>query len=356
LIRTKIAQLGVGCRIVVTGDFNTGEGSEPYTALFGDVAQKPSPLLDTFRSLNATPGKAEGTFSEFKATETGGDRIDWIACSRDWDVRSAGIDHTSRDGRTPSDHFPVTAVLRARTPGQKPTIRVLSYNIHHGEGTDGKVDLPRLARVIRAADPDLVALQEVDRKTKRTGGVDQTAELARLTGLHGAFGKAIDYEGGEYGQAILSRVPLTSGTVHLLPGEPEREKRIAFAVALKLDGREITFATTHLHHQSDEFRQKQAVKLNEVFADSSHPMILAGDLNATPTSKPLAVLTPKWGVTGGKNLFTFPAEKPTSQIDYVMYRPRDAFRMVGVSAIDEPVASDHRPLLAILEVVPSGSP
>ncbi len=348
-IRAWLGEREASCRVVVTGDFNAGEGSDPYTALFADADGKPSPVIDTFRTLHPTRGKEEGTFNGFKATAITGERIDWIAASRDWNVRLAGIDRTVKDGRVPSDHFPVTAVLRAQADGAKPTVRVLSYNIHHGEGTDGKLDLPRLARVIRAADPDVVALQEVDDKTKRTKGVDQTAELARLTGLHAAFGKAIDFEGGGYGQAVLARVPLGKGTVHTLPNEPDREQRIAFAVPLTLDEKEFTLATTHLDHQSDELRQKQAAKLNEVFADAKMPVILAGDLNATPDSKPLALLTAQWTVATADELFTFPAGKPTKQIDYVLFRPAGAFKIVETKVIDEPVASDHRPLLAVLE-------
>jgi endonuclease/exonuclease/phosphatase family metal-dependent hydrolase len=349
LVRKKLVELGDGCRVIVTGDFNAGEGSDPYTALFGDTDGKPAPVIDSFRAAYPTRGKAEGTFNGFKADAVTGDRIDWIGCSRDWDVRLAGIDRTTQDGRTPSDHFPVTAVLRAKAMNQKPTVRVLSYNIHHGEGTDGKLDLPRLAKVIRAADPEFVALQEVDRKTKRTKGVDQTAELARLTGMHGGFGKAIDFEGGEYGQAVLSRLPFEPGTVYTLPGEPAREQRIAFAVRVKLDGQDVTFATTHLHHQGDDLRQKQAAKLSEVFTDGT--VILAGDLNAYPDSKPLAILTPKWTVATGRDLLTFPADKPKNQIDYVLFRPADRFRIAESKVIDEPVASDHRPLLVVLERV-----
>lgn len=347
LIRAKLGDLGKGCRVVVTGDFNAGEGSDPYSALFGDSDSKPSPVVDTLRVHRPTRAKDEGTFSSFKATETAGDRIDWVACSRDWDVRLAGIDRTAKDGRTPSDHFPVYAVLRAKTPGEKPTVRVLCYNVHHGEGTDGKVDLARVARVIRDADPDLVALQEVDNKTKRTGGVDQTAEYARLTGLHAAFGKAINYEGGEYGQAVLSRVPMTAPAVHQLPGEPDREQRIAFAVRVTLGGRELTFATTHLHHISEPFRQRQAAKLNDLFGADDRPMILAGDLNATPDSKPLEILKAKWAVAGTPTP-TYPSVKAAKQLDYVLSRPA-ALGAVSFRVIDEPLASDHRPVLAVFE-------
>src|SRR5215213_773903 len=90
----------------------------------------------------------------------------------------------------------------ADPPAKPKPLRVLSYNIHHGEGTDGKVDLERIAKVITVAAPDLVAVQEVDRKTRRTNGVDQAAELGRLTRMHVEFGKAIDYQGGAYGLAV----------------------------------------------------------------------------------------------------------------------------------------------------------
>jgi endonuclease/exonuclease/phosphatase family metal-dependent hydrolase len=350
LIRRKVGELGKDCRVIVTGDFNAAEGSEPYVALFADSDGKASPVLDTFRVRHADRGKEEGTFSGFKAAQTTGPRIDWIACSRDWDVRLAGIDRTARDGRTPSDHFPVTAVLRAAQPGAKRTLRVLCYNIHHGEGTDGRVDLPRLAKIIRNADADFVALQEVDNKTRRTGGVDQTAELARLTGLFGKFGKAINYEGGEYGQAILSRLPIGKDAVHTLPGEPDREQRIAFEVRASVDGKELSFVTTHLHHMSAEFRERQAAKINAVFADADRPVILAGDLNATPDSKPVQELKRNWTiVTGAKELLSFPSAKPARQIDFVLYRPADRFRVVEATILDEPVASDHRPVVAVME-------
>src|SRR5690606_15119708 len=95
-------------------------------------------------------------------------------------------------------------------------LRVLSYNIHHAEGVDRKLDVERIAKIIVAAKPDLVALQEVDQKVTRTRGVDQPAELARLTGMHMAFGGNIRLQGGEYGNAVLSRWPIKAQKNHLL--------------------------------------------------------------------------------------------------------------------------------------------
>src|SRR5690348_4890030 len=96
---------------------------------------------------------------------------------------------------------------------QEAKITVLTYNIHHGAGTDGKYDLSRVADVIKKSGADLVALQEVDKGTKRTKD-DQPAELEKLTGLHAVFGNAMNYDGGEYGDLILSRYPVGATEVH----------------------------------------------------------------------------------------------------------------------------------------------
>lgn len=110
LLRSKAKELGGDCDVVITGDFNAAVDSEPYQNLF---AAKPNHLglLDTYRILNPTKQADEGTFSSFRASETGGARIDWIAVSSAWKVKAAAIDRTQRDGRTPSDHFPVVTVL-----------------------------------------------------------------------------------------------------------------------------------------------------------------------------------------------------------------------------------------------------
>jgi endonuclease/exonuclease/phosphatase family metal-dependent hydrolase len=112
LIRRRVVEASKTCRVIVTGDFNMGEGSEAYRALFDPSDGQPSPLRDTYRVANPTRDENEGTFSNFKAGAKAGPRIDWIGVSREWRVIKAGIDHAERDGRTPSDHFPVTAVLR----------------------------------------------------------------------------------------------------------------------------------------------------------------------------------------------------------------------------------------------------
>jgi endonuclease/exonuclease/phosphatase family metal-dependent hydrolase len=112
LLRRRADELGRGCSVVVTGDFNAGDGQR---ALQGAVRCAGGHEGASPRHVPRGPqerAKDEGTFNGFKPDATGGDRIDWIGCSRDWSVVRAAIDRTTRDGRVPSDHFPVTAVLR----------------------------------------------------------------------------------------------------------------------------------------------------------------------------------------------------------------------------------------------------
>src|SRR5690606_19457021 len=96
------------------------------------------------------------------------------------------------------------------------TLRILTYNIYHGETTDGRVDMDLFASIINEVKPDLVALQEVDKNAKRTGVIDITKELSKRTGLNGHFVKHRDFQGGEYGNAILSRFPVTD--IHVIQG------------------------------------------------------------------------------------------------------------------------------------------
>jgi len=232
-------------------------------------------------------------------------------------------------------------------------IRVLTYNIHHGQGEDGKFDLPRLARVIADLKPDIVALQEVDRKTRRAGGVDQARELGRLTKMHAVFGKAMDYSGGQYGEAVLSRWPILTSEAHQLGHDRGTEPRAALAVTVRPvdSGPTLLFVGTHLDHMRGSLRLRQAKKLNELFAgDKGRAVILAGDLNAVPSSEPIEALAAHFSaVSGPKPKPTWPSKRPRQKIDYILFRPADRWRVIEVSVVDEKVASDHCPLLAVLE-------
>ena len=112
LLRRRIDESGKSSSVILTGDFNTGEGTDPYQALFDVSNGKKSPLRDTYRIAHTLRSPNEATFSNFKAATLQGPRIDWIGVSEDWKVLAAAIDRSARDGRTPSDHFAVTAVVR----------------------------------------------------------------------------------------------------------------------------------------------------------------------------------------------------------------------------------------------------
>lgn len=112
LIRRRMEDLGRGCSVILTGDFNSGEGSPPYLALFGDLDDQRSLVVDAYRSVHPARAKDEGTATGFDAKRISGARIDWIGCSRDFKVLEARINRAERDGRPPSDHFPVEAVLQ----------------------------------------------------------------------------------------------------------------------------------------------------------------------------------------------------------------------------------------------------
>ncbi len=116
LLRRQIETIGKECAIVLTGDFNTAEVSDAYRALFDPVDAHTSSVVDTYRVAHPSQNSMEGTFSGFRSDATDGSRIDWIAASRDWTVVDAAIDRTAHDGRTPSDHFPVTARLKPEMP------------------------------------------------------------------------------------------------------------------------------------------------------------------------------------------------------------------------------------------------
>jgi len=235
------------------------------------------------------------------------------------------------------------------------TVRILTFNIAHGLGRDGQVDLERTARAIRTAMPDLVALQEVDSAVARTGSADQPARLAAFTRMDVYFGRAMPYEGGAYGVAILSELPVTSFRTHALPAPDGHEPRaLAEAtVTLPNSGATLTFLSAHLDHTSgNDVRARQVERIVELFpAGDSSIQILAGDLNDVPVSRTLDPLMAAWtDATSLDHPPTFPASDPTRKIDYVLYRPETRIRMLESIVLLERSASDHRPVLVVLEV------
>jgi endonuclease/exonuclease/phosphatase family metal-dependent hydrolase len=239
-------------------------------------------------------------------------------------------------------------------------LTVVTYNIHHAEGVDKKLDLARIANVIRACEPDFVALQEVDKGTKRSGGVDQAAELAKLTNMHVVYGAAMPYDGGQYGDAVLSRRPITSSRIVHLPWKQggRREPRCAVAATTKLPGKggaggAIEFISTHWDHTRDPAdRDAQARATNDAWRDAGVQTILAGDFNCAPGSAPMETLAREWTLVSGTEpeALTGSGAKPRAKIDHVFVKPSDRWRVIESRVVDELVASDHRPVLVKLEL------
>jgi endonuclease/exonuclease/phosphatase family metal-dependent hydrolase len=239
---------------------------------------------------------------------------------------------------------------------KKLTLKVLCYNIHHALPPSKKdgIDLDAIARVISQCQPDLVALQEVDVHTKRSGAFDQAEELGRKTGLKAYFIKAIDYDGGEYGVAILSRYAMSDLKRYPLPtkegtgGEP----RVLGAATITLPGkREIVFACTHLDAQADSVnRALQINAIAEALKKSTVPVVIAGDFNAHPGSGVIGMLDTYFKRTCDPCDFTIPVDKPKRAIDFIAFSPEKKFTVKKHEVISERYASDHLPVFAELEI------
>lgn len=236
----------------------------------------------------------------------------------------------------------------------------MTYNIYHGEQAydRGKSNLEQVAAVINRYKPDFVALQEVDSLTDRSAtfnnGVprDLVQELARMTGMHGFFGKAIDYSNGAYGEGILSRFPARSG-VYDLPTPSGGEDRALLTVTCTFPGgQEMIFAGTHLCHQHDENKLAQAEAIQAVFKDTRLPVIMGGDFNFRPDTGPYEIITRQFqdaAVVKGDPQPTISYENPRARIDYIFISGDHSWTVKEVEVIRNN-ASDHMPVLVTLEL------
>lgn len=215
-------------------------------------------------------------------------------------------------------------------------IRLMTYNIRNAKGMDNKEDNDRTATVIKNANAHIIALQELDSVTKRNGGEFVLKILAEKTGLHFVFGAAINYQGGKYGVGILSKKkPLKYYTVPL-PGK--EEERILLVAEFK----KYVIFCTHLS-LTDADRLTSVAIINQQADHFTKPMYLLGDMNAEPSSNAIVALQQKWTLISGED-FTFPAGVPKKCIDYIFYLNANK-RIISKKVIEEPMASDHRPVL-----------
>lgn len=231
------------------------------------------------------------------------------------------------------------------------TLRVMTYNIHHGEGLDGKVDLLRLAELIQREAADIVALQEVDKGVGRTARRNLPAELAALTGMTSVFSNNFSFQGGEYGNAVLTRFPVVRVTNTLYPMLRQGEQRGLLQLVLNVHGRELVFMNTHIDYRSDDTERWLNVgKIEKQMQQyAGRPVILCGDFNATPDSRVGQRLRENFEDTyarvGQGDGFTIPASQPTKRIDYIWISKDRCLEPLKVW-VPQSDASDHLPVVA----------
>lgn len=239
-------------------------------------------------------------------------------------------------------------------------LNVMSYNIHVGIGMDKKLDLARIAEVIKRQRIDIVGLQEVDRGVERTGRVDEIKELARLTGMDYAFAHNLDYQGGQYGVAVLSRFPILAIDHRRYANRRERERRGFIRVEVEVGGRRLNFVTTHLDYQWADGRLFETEQLLKALADVRGPLLVVGDFNEEPPGGSYEMMLKAGFADGWRRSCatcaedpaggqTYPADKPTKRIDYVFYRGLGDDDHAAASVPDT-LASDHRPLVVQLRL------
>jgi len=227
-------------------------------------------------------------------------------------------------------------------------LRLLSYNIRHGKGMDERIDIHRVAEVISKSNPDLVALQEVDRFCERSGNQDTAAELGQRLDMQHRFGAFMALDGGEYGMAVLSRVPITDTARHPLP--EGAEPRCALEVKVQVEELQspVSFVCIHNDWTSERFRVQQIQALLKSVHNRDNPVILAGDFNGEQTDESMKLLgEPEWTILDKNGKKTFPSGKPEIEIDFFALR---GFQNIAIEhdVIDEQIASDHMPIYAVI--------
>ena len=241
----------------------------------------------------------------------------------------------------------------ARTPGD---MKLMSFNVLHCAGADGKVNIARTAEAIKREAPRFAGLQELDFKAaKRSGGVDQPAELGRLTGMHATFAQALPYQGGGYGVAVLSREKPLSVFKTPLPGAEPR-------VLLLCEFKDCWFGTTHLSLQeTNRLAAVEIIRKAVAERSAAKPVYLTGDWNATPDSKVLAAMNSFMTVlstTKERTFHDFKQHDPSSVvcIDYIAVDSVSARKTVvrDSHVVPDVTTSDHSPVVAT--VAAAGKP
>lgn len=226
------------------------------------------------------------------------------------------------------------------------SLRILTYNVRNCRGLDdySVINTERIGQVVTKQSPDVTGIQELDNQTQRSQNRNILQELAAETKMNPTYGAAIDFQGGQYGVGILSKEKPIKTTSVPLPGK--EEKRVLLIAEFD---RYVFFCT---HFSLTEASRLESVAIinaeRQKYADK--PVVLVGDLNATPDSEVIQTLNKTWQRASGLD-FTFSADKPYETIDYVFVSCPNGEKVSVKSThvVEEPVASDHRPVLTVVE-------
>ena len=226
-------------------------------------------------------------------------------------------------------------------------LKVMTYNLRFGE----RASLEELAELIRSEQPDFVAIQEVDCRTRRNGvnhqhDKDFSTELGLRTGMFPLYGKTIPHAGGWYGIGILSAYPYVEVKKVMLPQATKEEEPRALLVALCEVGNDtVAFASTHWA-LTKESRLMQAEAVIQEAETCEYPLVLGGDFNAKPKASEIRRMCRCWSVLTGKEP-TYPSGHPTVKIDYLFGYPSSAWVLESTRVIPSEL-SDHCPVVSVI--------
>lgn len=222
------------------------------------------------------------------------------------------------------------------------TLRIMTFNIRHGKGMDNRCDLDRIARVIREADADLVALNEVDVKMPRSGFMDQARYLAAQVGMNSYFVPSFRFLFSQFGNGLLSDNPMMEVEREEIPRFKEREPRGLGRVTIMLDERPVHVIVTHLGLNPVE-REEQLAYLADRIVELTEPVILLGDFNTTPTSLPMQNFLLVTGLEVHSYEPTYPSDDPGLKLDYILASKE--WEVVEEVVPIVTLASDHFPVV-----------
>jgi len=236
-------------------------------------------------------------------------------------------------------------------------LRLVTYNVHSCLGLDGRLSPRRIARVLAALDPDVVALQELDVGRTRSGGVDQAHVIAEALAMDLHFLPCLEISGEKYGNAVLSRLPMQLMRADSLPSFlPACEPRGALWVRIEQNGEVLNVITTHLGlHPQERQHQIDALLGPDWLShpECQGPVVLCGDFNCGPRSAAYRrlsrVIRDAQRDPGLQPQRTWFSPWPLTRIDYVFVSGHIAVTNVGTAQGQlARVASDHLPVVAEL--------